>query len=115
MSRLPNASALISLQEAADYAGYSSVSTLRKAARTGQLPVIQPSPRVILTTEAWVDASDVSVVGKGGRPRGMPRLCTKGAKTALPLTEERYAVCLCSLALMIGPWRHDLRLCEAPP
>jgi len=33
MSRLPNASALISLHEAADYAGYRSVSTLRKAAR----------------------------------------------------------------------------------
>ncbi len=77
MSRLPNASALISLQEAADYAGYCSVSTLRKATRTGQLQVIQPSPRVILTTQAWVDAYDFNVGGKGGRPRGLPLLRPK--------------------------------------
>ena len=73
MSRLPNASALISLQEAADYAGYRSASTLRKAAREGHLRVVRPSPRVILTTEAWVEEYDLTVWGKGGRPRGRPR------------------------------------------
>jgi hypothetical protein len=74
MSRLPNASALISLQEAAEYAGYNSASTLRKAARDGHLRVIRPSPRVILTTEAWVDEYDLRVGGRGGRPRGLPLL-----------------------------------------
>ncbi len=73
MSRLPNASALISLQEAADYAGYRSVSTLRKAAREGHLRVLRPSPHIILTTQAWVEEYDLSVWGKGGHPRGRPR------------------------------------------
>jgi hypothetical protein len=73
MPRLPNAGDLISLQEAADYAGYRSASTLRKAAREGHLRVLQPSPRVILTTRAWVDEYELSVWGKGGRPRGHPR------------------------------------------
>jgi hypothetical protein len=73
MPRLPNASELISLPEAADYAGYRSVSTLRTAARAGRLRGLQLSPRVILTTPAWVDAYDQSIWGKGGRPRGYPR------------------------------------------
>ncbi len=73
MPRLPNSSDLISLQEAAHYGGYRSVSTLRKAARDGRLQVIQPSPRIILTTYAWVEEYDSSVAEKGGRPRGKPR------------------------------------------
>jgi len=73
MSRLPNASALISLHEAADYAGYRSVSTLRKAAREGHLRVVRPSPRIILTTQAWIEEYELRVWGKGGHPRGQPR------------------------------------------
>ncbi len=73
MPRPPNSSDLISLHEAAQYGGYRSVSTLRKAAREGRLQVIQPSPRVILTTHAWLNAYDMSVAEKGGRPRGHPR------------------------------------------
>ncbi len=73
MPRLPNSSDLISLHEAAQYGGYCSVSTLRKAAREGRLQVIQPSPRVILTTCAWLNEYDMSVADKGGRPRGQPR------------------------------------------
>ncbi len=73
MPRLPNSSDLITLQEAADYGGYRSVSTLRKAAREGRLQVLHPSPRVVLTTYAWLDEYDMSVSEKGGRPRGKPR------------------------------------------
>ena len=73
MSRLPNARDLISLQEAADYAGYRSASTLRKAAREGHLRVIWPSAHIILTTRAWVEEYDRSIWGQGGRPRGHPR------------------------------------------
>ena len=45
MPRLPNASDLISLHEAAAYAGYRSASTLRKAAREGTLRTVTLSPR----------------------------------------------------------------------
>ncbi len=48
-------------------------TTLRKAAREGRLQVIQPSPRVILTTYAWLEEYDSSVAEKGGRPHGKPR------------------------------------------
>jgi len=49
MPRLPNASDLISLQEAAEYAGYRSASTLRKAAREGALRTVTLGPRAIMT------------------------------------------------------------------
>jgi hypothetical protein len=70
MPKLPNASDLVTLEEAADYAGYRSVSTLRKAAREGHLRVVQLSPRTILTTHAWVSTYEDYIYGKGGRPRG---------------------------------------------
>jgi hypothetical protein len=50
MSRLPNAADLITLEEAAAAAGYSSPFTLRKAAREGRLKVIRQGARTILTT-----------------------------------------------------------------
>jgi hypothetical protein len=70
MPRLPNAADLLTLEEAAEDAGYSSPSTLRKAAREGRLQVIQHGPRTILTTAAWVSAYEDLTYGKGGRPRG---------------------------------------------
>jgi hypothetical protein len=70
MPKLPNAADLVTLAEAADYAGYRSVSTLRKAAREGHLRVVQLGPRTILTTHAWVSAYEDAIYGKGGRPRG---------------------------------------------
>jgi hypothetical protein len=70
MPKLPNASDLVTLTEAAEYAGYASASTLRKAARTGHLRVVRLSARTILTTYAWVDAYEDAIYGKGGRPRG---------------------------------------------
>ena len=70
MARLPNAADLLTLEEAADEAGYSSASTLRKAAREGRLRVIRHGPRSILTTTAWVEAYEDATYGKGGRPRG---------------------------------------------
>ena len=50
MPRLPNASDLISLHEAAQYAGYRSASTLRKTAREGALRTVKLSLRAIMTT-----------------------------------------------------------------
>jgi len=73
MPRLPNASDLISLQEAAEYAGYRSASTLRKAAREGMLRTVKLSPRAIMTTYEWVSDYEMAVYGKGGRPRGTVR------------------------------------------
>jgi len=73
MPRLPNASDLISLQEAAEYAGYRSASTLRKAAREGTLRTVTLSPRAIMTTHDWLNDDELAVHGKGGRPRGEVR------------------------------------------
>jgi hypothetical protein len=70
MARLPNAADLLTLDEAAEEAGYSSPSTLRKAARDGRLKVIRRGVRTILTTTAWVLAYEDTAYGKGGRPRG---------------------------------------------
>jgi len=70
MPRLPNAADLMTLEEAAEDAGYRSPSTLRKAARDGRLQVIQHGTRTILTTAAWVSAYEDLTYGKGGRPRG---------------------------------------------
>ena len=73
MPRLPNASDLISLQEAAEYAGYRSASTLRKAAREGMLRTVMLGSRAIMTTHEWLDNYNLAVYGKGGRPRGEMR------------------------------------------
>ncbi len=73
MPRLPNASDLISLQEAAEYAGYRSASTLRKAAREGTLRTVTLGPRAIMTTHDWLNEYELAVYGKGGRPRGEVR------------------------------------------
>ena len=70
MPRLPNAADLLTLEEAAEDAGYSSPSTLRKAAREGRLKVIRHGVRTILTTAEWVSAYEDTAYGKGGRPRG---------------------------------------------
>ncbi len=70
MPRFPNAVDLLTLEEAAEEAGYSSPSTLRKAAREGRLQVIRHGARTILTTTAWVEAYEDAIFGKGGRPRG---------------------------------------------
>jgi hypothetical protein len=73
MPRLPNAGDLVTLAEAADYAGYRSVSTLRKAAREGALKVVRLGGRTILTTHDWVADYEYRISGRGGRPRGEPR------------------------------------------
>jgi len=73
VARLPNARDLISLPEAAAYAGYRSASTLRKAARAGTLRTITLGPRAIMTTHDWVLDYETAVYGKGGRPRGIVR------------------------------------------
>jgi hypothetical protein len=70
MARLPNAADLLTLEEAAEQVGYSSASTLRKAARDGRLKVIRHGARTILTTLEWVAAYEDATYGKGGRPRG---------------------------------------------
>lgn len=70
MSKLPNSKDLVTLTEAADYAGYRSVSTLRKAAREGTLRVVRLGTRTVLTTHDWVGDYEMAVYGKGGRPRG---------------------------------------------
>jgi len=70
MPKLPNAGDLVTLEEAANYAGYRSPSTLRKAAREGTLRVLRVGERTILTTHDWVGDYETSIYGKGGRPRG---------------------------------------------
>jgi len=70
MPKLPNAADLVTLEEAADYAGYRSVSTLRKAAREGRLKVVRLGARTILTTHDWVAVYEDAIYGNGGRPRG---------------------------------------------
>jgi hypothetical protein len=72
MSKLPNSKDLVSLTEAAEYAGYRSVSTLRKAAREGALRVVRLGARTILTTHEWVADYEFAIWGKAGRPRGTP-------------------------------------------
>lgn len=72
MPKLPNAADLVTLEEAADYADYRSVSTLRKAAREGRLKVVRLGARTIFTTHDWVRAYENAIYGKGGRPRGRP-------------------------------------------
>jgi len=72
--RLPNARDLISLTEAAAFAGYRSASTLRKAARDGTLRTVTLGPRAIMTTQEWVLDYETAIYGKGGRPRGTVRL-----------------------------------------
>lgn len=73
MPRLPNARDLITLPEAAAFAGYRSASTLRKAAREGALRTVTLGPRAIMTTQEWVLDYESAIYGKGGRPRGMAR------------------------------------------
>jgi hypothetical protein len=70
VARLPNAADLMTLEEAAADAGYSSASTLRKAAREGRLRVVRHGARTVLTTAEWVSAYEDRIYGKGGRPRG---------------------------------------------
>jgi hypothetical protein len=70
MPKLPNAADLVTLEEAAAYAGYRSVSTLRKAVRDGRLRCVQHGARTILTTHDWVYAYEEAIYDKGGRPRG---------------------------------------------
>jgi len=55
------------------YAGYRSVSTLRKAARAGTLRTVTLGPRAIMTTHDWLNDDELAVYGKGGHPRGEVR------------------------------------------
>ena len=88
MARLPNAADLMTLEEAADDAGYSSPSTLRKAAREGRLKVIRRGVRTILTTAESVATYENATYGKGGRPRGYT-LPAKSPQPPTPGTHER--------------------------
>jgi len=44
----------ITLQQAAEIAGYADTSTLRHAARRGRLRTIKPGPRLHMTTGTWL-------------------------------------------------------------
>ncbi len=83
MPRLPNARDLISLPEAAAFAGDHSASTLRKAARDGTLHTVTLGLRAIMTTQEWVLDDENAIYSKGGRLRGVLRhrfaLATPGA------------------------------------
>jgi len=59
----------ITLAEAARRAGYATPSSLRMAALKGKLRVKRYSPRIVMTTQAWLDAYLSSLTGEG-RPRG---------------------------------------------
>lgn len=89
---MPNAGQLISLQNAAEYAGYRNASTLRKAAREGMLRTITLGPRSIMTTYEWVADYELIIEGRGGRPRGVVRLPPRRAPSG-GRRERRGAVC----------------------
>ncbi len=59
----------ITLAEAARRAGYASPSALRMAALKGKLRVRRYSPRIVMTTQAWLNDYLASLSGEG-RPRG---------------------------------------------
>jgi len=73
MPQIPNAGKLISLQDAAEYAGYRNASTLRKAAREGTLRTVTLGPRTIMTMHEWVADYERTIDGRGGWPRGVVR------------------------------------------
>ena len=44
----------LTLQQAAEIAGYADTSTLRHAARHGRLRTVKPGPRLHMTPRAWL-------------------------------------------------------------
>ena len=64
-------SEFLTLAEAAQEAGYSSTSSLQRAARLGRLKTVRGEPPY-LTTRAWLQEYLASVQAEKGR-RGRPR------------------------------------------
>jgi hypothetical protein len=62
----------ITLQQAAEIAGYTDTSTLRAAALKGRLRTVKPGPRLHMTTRAWLDEYLRSLRG-GNYRRGLPK------------------------------------------
>jgi hypothetical protein len=65
-------SGYITLAQAVEIAGYSSKSTLYKAAREGRLKTVRIGPHTVVTTRPWLDeylASIRSDMSHRGRPR----------------------------------------------
>jgi hypothetical protein len=67
--RYPKPEDYLSISEAAEYFGYKSPSTLRKAAQDGKLRHVNAGPRAIVTTVDWVYDWHLEQDGRG-RPRG---------------------------------------------
>jgi len=62
----------ITLQQAAEIAGYKTTSGLRNAALQGRLQTVKPGPRLHMTTRAWLDAY-LAQVRPGKYKRGQPK------------------------------------------
>jgi hypothetical protein len=62
----------ITLQQAAEIAGYRDAATLRIAANKGRLRTVKPSPLLHMTTRAWLDEYLASLRG-GAYRRGQER------------------------------------------
>ncbi len=69
--RNPKPNEYVSIKEAADYFGYRSPSTLRKAAQDGHLRHVRAGPRATVTTIDWVYDWQATHDGRGRR-RGDP-------------------------------------------
>jgi len=62
----------ITLQQAAEIAGYKTTSGLRNAALQGRLQTVKPGPRLHMTTRAWLDAY-LATLRPGNYKRGLPK------------------------------------------
>jgi len=62
----------ITLAQAVEIAGYSSKSTLYKAARERRLRTVRIGPHTVVTTRAWLDEYLASI-HEGMSHRGRPR------------------------------------------
>ncbi len=62
----------ITLQQAAEIAGYKTTSGLRNAALQGRLQTVKPGPRLHMTTRPWLDAY-LATLRPGNYKRGLPK------------------------------------------
>ncbi len=62
----------ITLNEAAEIAGYRDAATLRVAANKGRLRTVKPGPRLHMTTRPWLDAY-LATLRPGNYKRGLPK------------------------------------------
>jgi len=71
----------ITLQQAAERAGYRDAAALRIAARKGKLRTVKPSRTLHMTTQVWLD-DYLAHVRPGNYKRGLPKGLAAGGDEA---------------------------------